>query len=101
MTLTEPLDPAEEADGEVTCPVRHWKVPDLAGVDFDPTLAELMREGPVTRIQLPNGEGWAWLVTRYDDVRMVANDPRFSREAVMEQPVTRLAPHFIPRRAAG
>ncbi|MGW7424703.1 cytochrome P450 [Streptomyces sp. NPDC054813] len=104
MTLTEPLDPADEAAGAAPgvagCPVRHWEVPDLAGVDFDPTLAELMREGPVTRIQLPNGDGWAWLVTRYDDVRMVANDLRFSREAVMDQPVTRLAPHFIPDRGA-
>jgi biflaviolin synthase len=96
MTLTEPLDPA---DDDVS-PVRHWEVPDLAGVDFDPTLAELMREGPVTRIKLPNGENWAWLATRYDDVRMVANDPRFSREAVLDEPVTRLAPHFIPDRDA-
>ncbi|MFD7482693.1 cytochrome P450 [Streptomyces mirabilis] len=81
-------------------PVRHWPALDLKGVDFDPVLTELMREGPVTRIQLPNGEGWAWLVTRHDDVRMVANDPRFSREAVMDQSVTRLAPHFIPVRGA-
>ncbi|MGN5377960.1 cytochrome P450 [Streptomyces lasalocidi] len=72
----------------------------MTGTDFDPVLRELMREGPVTRIQLPNGEGWAWLVTRYDDVRMVTNDARFSREAVMDQPVTRLAPHFIPDRGA-
>ncbi|MGW1214344.1 cytochrome P450 [Streptomyces sp. NPDC002499] len=81
-------------------PIRHWPARDLTGVDFDPVLAELMREGPLTRIQLPNGEGWAWLVTRHDDVRMVTNDPRFSREAVMDQPVTRLAPHFIPQRGA-
>ncbi|MEU9451808.1 cytochrome P450 [Streptomyces sp. NPDC048277] len=94
MTLAEPLDSADDA----VCPVRHWEVPDLAGAAFDPTLAELMREGPVTRIKLPNGENWAWLVTRYDDVRMVANDPRFSREAVMNQSVTRVAPHFIPDR---
>ncbi|MFF1449014.1 cytochrome P450 [Streptomyces sp. NPDC058274] len=87
-TITEPLPP-----------VRHWPALDLTGVDFDPILTELMREGPVTRIQLPNGEGWAWLVTRYDDVRMVTNDARFSREAVMGRQVTRLAPHFIP--AAG
>jgi biflaviolin synthase len=87
-TITEPLPP-----------IRHWPALDLTGVDFDPVLTELMREGPVTRIQLPNGEGWAWLVTRYDDVRMVTNDPRFSREAVMGRQVTRLAPHFIP--AAG
>ncbi|MEV7979684.1 cytochrome P450 [Streptomyces sp. NPDC086519] len=96
MTLTDPLGPADGA----ACPVRHWEVPDLAGAAFDPTLGELMREGPVTRIRLPNGEGWAWLVTRYDDVRTVADDPRFSREAVLERPVTRLAPHFVPDRGA-
>jgi biflaviolin synthase len=89
VTLTEALPP-----------VRPWPAVDLTGVDFDPVLATLIQEGPVTRIQLPNGEGWAWLVTRYDDVRMVANDARFSREAVMNQPVTRLAPHFIPARGA-
>ncbi|WP_031079292.1 cytochrome P450 [Streptomyces sp. NRRL S-118] len=77
-------------------PVREWPALDLFGVDFDPVLAELMREGPVTRIKLPNGEGWAWLVTRYDDVRMVTNDPRFSRKLVVQHDVTRLAPHFIP-----
>ncbi|WP_174864658.1 cytochrome P450 [Streptomyces spinoverrucosus] len=86
--------------GTAPPPVRQWPSLDLTGVDFDPVLRDLMDDGPVTRIQLPNGEGWAWLVTRYDDVRMVANDPRFSREAVMDRPVTRLAPHFIPARGA-
>jgi biflaviolin synthase len=86
----------EETLTETLPPIRHWPALDLSGTDFDPVLRELMEEGPVTRIQLPNGEGWAWLVTRYDDVRMVTNDPRFSREAVMAKPVTRLAPHFIP-----
>ncbi|WNM33443.1 cytochrome P450 [Streptomyces sp. Li-HN-5-11] len=81
-------------------PLRHWPALDLTGVAFDPVLSDLMEEGPVTRVQLPNGEGWAWLVTRMDDVRMVANDPRFSREAVMDRQVTRLAPHFIPSRDA-
>ncbi|MGD1221168.1 MULTISPECIES: cytochrome P450 [Streptomyces] len=91
---------AEDILTEALPPVRHWPALDLKGVDFDPVLTDLMREGPVTRIQLPNGEGWAWLVTRHDDVRVVANDPRFSREAVMDQRVTRLAPHFIPTRGA-
>jgi biflaviolin synthase len=81
-------------------PVRRWPAVDLPGVEFDPVLSELMHEGPVTRIMLPNGEGWAWLVTRHDDVRAVANDPRFSREAVMAHPVTRLAPHFVPQPGA-
>ena len=81
-------------------PVRHWPALDLTGVDFDPVLSELMREGPINRIQLPNGEGWAWLVTRYEDVRLVTNDPRFSRAEVIGRPVTRLAPHFIPQPSA-
>ncbi|MBT2412588.1 cytochrome P450 [Streptomyces sp. ISL-12] len=91
---------SEETIPRTAPPVRDWPVPDLPGTDFDPVLRELMAEGPVTRISLPNGEGWAWLVTRYDDVRMVTNDPRFGREAVMDRPVTRLAPHFIPARGA-
>ncbi|MEV5387710.1 cytochrome P450 [Streptomyces sp. NPDC052721] len=94
------IEEATRTDVEVMPPVRHWPALDLTGTDFDPVLAELMAEGPVTRVQLPNGEGWAWLVTRYDDVRMVTNDPRFSREAVVDKPVTRLAPHFIPDRGA-
>ncbi|MFD4790744.1 cytochrome P450 [Streptomyces sp. NPDC058459] len=90
----------DETLAEPQPPVHQWPAADLAGTDFDPMLAELMNEGPVTRVQLPNGDGWAWLVTRYDDVRMVTNDPRFGREAVMEKQVTRLAPHFIPDRGA-
>ncbi|RII20205.1 Cytochrome P450 107B1 [Streptomyces sp. YIM 130001] len=81
-------------------PLRHWPAIDLDGVDFDPVLAELMDEGPVTRIQLPHGTGWAWMVSRYEDVRLVAGDPRFGRAAVMERDVTRLAPHFIPSKDA-
>ncbi|MEU2582033.1 cytochrome P450 [Streptomyces avermitilis] len=90
----------ENTIAEALPPVRHWPALNLTGVEFDPVLSQLMSEGPVTRIQLPNGDGWAWLVTRYDDVRMVANDPRFSRAAVMGRQVTRLAPHFIPTAGA-
>ncbi|MFE1881703.1 cytochrome P450 [Streptomyces diastatochromogenes] len=91
---------SEEALTETLPPIRHWPAVDPTGTDFDPVLADLMREGPVTRVQLANGEGWAWLVTRYDDVRRVTNDPRFSREAVMGRQVTRLAPHYTPDRGA-
>nr|3TZO_A Chain A, Putative cytochrome P450 [Streptomyces coelicolor]3TZO_B Chain B, Putative cytochrome P450 [Streptomyces coelicolor] len=90
----------EETISQAVPPVRDWPAVDLPGSDFDPVLTELMREGPVTRISLPNGEGWAWLVTRHDDVRLVTNDPRFGREAVMDRQVTRLAPHFKPARGA-
>jgi biflaviolin synthase len=91
---------ADTALAEGLPPVLQWPAADLTGTEFDPVLGELMRDGPVARIRLPSGEGWAWLVTRYDDVRRVTNDPRFSREAVMDHPVTRLAPHFVPDPAA-
>ncbi|MEU3400436.1 cytochrome P450 [Streptomyces filamentosus] len=85
------------APGTADTPQIHfWAVPDLTGLDFDPMLARLLHEDPVTRIRLPHGEGHAWLVTRYEDVKFVTVDPRFSREAVWGRPVTRLAPHFIP-----
>ncbi|MEV6832989.1 cytochrome P450 [Streptomyces sp. NPDC051133] len=78
-------------------PVRDWPALDLDGTGFDPVLAELMREGPLTRIRLPFGEGWAWLATRYEDVRLITDDPRFSRAEVTRRQVTRLAPGFAPR----
>ncbi|MFJ8623349.1 cytochrome P450 [Kitasatospora sp. NPDC093550] len=77
-------------------PVHFWAPPDLPGLTFDPMLARLLHEEPVSRIRLPNGEGHAWLVTRHEDVKFVSVDPRFSRQAVVGRPVTRLAPHFIP-----
>ncbi|MFJ6119148.1 hypothetical protein BX257_1721 [Streptomyces sp. 3212.3] len=63
-------------------PVRSWPAAELTGVDFDPAPAELMHKGPVTPFELSQDEGWNWLMTGYDDVRTVANDPRFSREPV-------------------
>ncbi|MHC5907528.1 cytochrome P450 [Streptomyces sp. S6] len=87
----------EEITVQAPPAVREWPTPDLEGTAFDPTLSELMREGPLTRIKLPFGEGWAWLATRYDDVRAVTNDPRFSRAEVTKCQVTRMAPHFGPR----
>ncbi|MFG3100746.1 cytochrome P450 [Streptomyces sp. NPDC048182] len=81
-------------------PVRDWPAADLPGTDFDPVLAALMREGPPQRVSLPDGEGWAWLVTRYEEVRRVTNDARFGRAAVADRQVTRLARHFVPARGA-
>ncbi|MCS0599678.1 cytochrome P450 [Streptomyces sp. LP11] len=105
-TLTGPPPEPEPEQAPVTDPgaapapvpeVRDWPPAELDGTDFDPLLAALMREGPLTRIRLPHGEGWAWLATRHADVRLITNDPRFSRQEVTRRQVTRMAPHFAPR----
>ncbi|MGW2130095.1 cytochrome P450 [Streptomyces coelicoflavus] len=83
--------------GQSPPPVRDWPALDLDGPEFDPVLADLMREGPLNRVRLPHGEGWAWLATRYDDVKAITNDPRFGRAEVTRRQITRLAPHFKPR----
>jgi cytochrome P450 RapN len=52
-------------------------------LDVDRRFQELQRQGPI-RIQLPVGPP-CWLATRYDDVRTIMSDKRFSR---MEPPGT-------------
>ncbi|MER5915902.1 cytochrome P450 [Streptomyces sp. NPDC001982] len=82
-------------------PVRVWAVDDLPALDPDPFLEEVMLEEPVTRIKLPYGEGHAWLVTRYDDVRFVTSDPRFSREQLIGRSVTSMRPEPVASQTAG
>ncbi|WP_328908492.1 cytochrome P450 [Streptomyces sp. NBC_00234] len=64
-------------------------------LDFDPQLRELLTEEPVARIRMPYGEGEAWLVTRYEDVRTVTTDRRFSRSAVLGRDFPRMTPEPI------
>ncbi|MEU0335350.1 cytochrome P450 [Streptomyces sp. NPDC006193] len=93
-----PLDPASVPTPP---PVRFWPVDDLPALDPDPFLDELLREEPVTRIRLPHGDGHAWLVTRYEDVRFVTSDPRFSRERVAGRDVTTMRPAPVASQTAG
>ncbi|MFC5723804.1 cytochrome P450 [Streptomyces gamaensis] len=53
--------------------------------------AELLRDAPVTRVTIPTGDP-VWLVTRYEDVRRVLSDTRFSREAITAPGAPRLLP---------
>nr|WP_308406009.1 cytochrome P450 [Streptomyces sp. TML10] len=74
---------------------------DLPALDPDPFLDELLREEPVARIELPYGDGHAWLVTRYEDVRFVTADPRFSRARVVGRDVTTMRPVPVASQTAG
>ena len=53
--------------------------------------ALLREEEPIVQVTLPSGEP-AWLVTRYEDVRTVLADHRFSREALTAP----AAPNLLP-----
>ncbi|MEU6341076.1 cytochrome P450 [Streptomyces sp. NPDC046977] len=57
----------------------------------DPMFAELRDNEPMCRVRFPYGEP-AWLVTRYEDVRTVLGDPRFSRAEAARRDEPRLRP---------
>ncbi|WP_168588812.1 cytochrome P450 [Saccharopolyspora sp. ASAGF58] len=78
------------------CPLRSYDPPNISGVGFDPDLAGFLRDEPVARIRMRFGEGEAWLVTRYEDVKFVTSDPRFSRAAIAGRPFPRMTKHVIP-----
>jgi hypothetical protein len=53
--------------------------PNNNALEFDPTLAHLLREQPVTRVSLPYGYDGPWLVSRYADIQSVTNDKSLRR----------------------
>lgn len=65
------------------------------GLEFDPSLADLMARDSITRIRLPYGDADAWLVTGFDAVRQVTTDQRFSRAGIMGFDYPRLTPEPI------
>ena len=63
------------------------------GLSVHPKLAEVRKNTPVLRIAMPYG-GDAWLATRYDDVKTVLADPRFSMAATVGKDVPRPMPQI-------
>ncbi len=93
---------ANPSPAEDSCPagpdgerVHEWAVDHLPALNFDPLLHRLLREEPVARIRLRYGEGEAWLVTRYEDVKTVASEPSLSRALTVDRPVTSMTPHVV------
>ncbi|MET9479232.1 cytochrome P450 [Streptomyces sp. NPDC006638] len=75
--------------------------PDLPGLEFDPFLAHALEQGPAMKILLPQGGELTecWLVTRYDEVRFVTSDTRFSRR-ITGRPFPTMNRHLIPMGAS-
>ncbi|CAO5192593.1 Biflaviolin synthase CYP158A2 [Frankia sp. AiPs1] len=84
-TPSDPLPP----------PAVHCPFDQGDALEPDPLLERLRDERPITRITMQYGVGWAWLVTRYDDVRRVVSDPRFSRAAGVGRDLPRMTPEPI------
>lgn len=80
----------ETSDSARPCSFTH-----VTALEFDPQLRHLMTEAPLTRIRMPYGEGTAWLATRYEDIRVVTADRRFSRKAVTGRDFPRMTPEPI------
>jgi cytochrome P450 len=59
--------------------------------DSAPELARLRAEAPLARVRLPDGQ-LAWLALRYADVKLVFDDPRFSREAATRPGAASVSP---------
>jgi cytochrome P450 len=64
-------------------------------MDLHPSYREVRENEPLSRVQLPYGEA-GWLVTRYDDVKLVLSDPRFSRAEATRRDQPRVTPEILP-----
>ncbi len=70
-------------------------------LEFDPTLARLLEQDPVSKVTLPYGHDGPWLVSRYADIKAVTNDKRLTRAPLgVEVEIPRLMPAFVPPRDA-
>ncbi|MEU2768352.1 cytochrome P450 [Streptomyces diastaticus] len=78
--------PAEEGGAPPRFPF-----PITSALDPSPEYARLRTEKPISRVTLPSGD-IAWVVTRYEDVRFVFNDARFSRQAATRPEAPKLMP---------
>jgi cytochrome P450 len=71
-------------------PVRTYPFGPPEGLKMNPNYAQLRAE-PLVKVEMPYG-GDAWLATRYEDVKIVLADPRFSRAEAVGKDVPRIMP---------
>ncbi len=74
-----------------TTTARSYPFGPIHGLAIDPMYFWLQEHEPLARVTLPYGEE-GWLLTRYDDVRTVLGDARFSLAQAAVRDVPRLTP---------
>ncbi|MER6917178.1 cytochrome P450 [Streptomyces sp. NPDC000594] len=67
----------------------HYPFPRPSAVEVPPVYEKLRGECPVAKVRLPSGDD-GYVVSRYDDVRTVLSDLRFSRAAMLAEGAPRL-----------
>ncbi|MQT03603.1 cytochrome P450 [Streptomyces jumonjinensis] len=66
-----------------------YPFPRPSAVEVPPVYEKLRGECPVAKVRLPSGDD-GYVVSRYDDVRTVLSDLRFSRAAMLDEGAPRL-----------
>lgn len=79
----------------ITTEPRSYPTGEVRALDPDPLLQKLRRDEPVFRVQLAYGEP-TWIATRYEDVKTVLGDPRFSRAVGVGRDEPRVRPQVSP-----
>ncbi|MCD2157885.1 cytochrome P450 [Rhodococcus cerastii] len=86
-----PTPPRAPTDTPHTAEITRFPFPRPVPTEPSPVLGQLRGRCPVAEIELPSGDP-AWVVTRYQDVKDLLADPRFSCAAAAHPD----APHFVP-----
>ena len=87
-------EPAGSGDGRKRPSVSLFE-PGEAGAN-PPEFARRQRDAPLDPLTLPSGDE-AWLAVRYDDIKQVLSDPRFSRD-LARPGAPRMTAGYDPRR---
>ena len=89
------MDAETAADTPVSgCP-RHYPFHRPSAIELPPVYTELREDEPVARVTLPSGDT-GYIVSRYDDAKLVLSDPRFSRAAMVAEGAPKLTAAPMP-----
>jgi cytochrome P450 len=102
MDAPSPSTTAEPRDDDAVgrCPVtgaapHSYPFHRPSAVELPPVYTRLRADEPVSRVTLPSGD-LGYIVSRYDDVKLVLADPRFSRAAMLAEGAPKLTAAPMP-----
>jgi nocardicin N-oxygenase len=85
---------SESANDAPTCPVHKYPFFRPSAIEVPPIYADLRVDEPVAKISLPSGDE-GYIVSRYEDAKVVLSDHRFSRAATTDPKAPKLT-HVTP-----